>query len=829
MATTIRKSREMIGLESIEFIRPQTIRIDIFDARPNTRLFPFFDGVRVDEYMHSVQETPEVEVSLPYSDTGIYIIPPPIIDDIYPLITTSKGRLTVFFNIPSGKFNTGDREILFSDTETLSDLDIPGNVYGSVRGIFKANGSITTYQNTTFRTTITIVEIPIPLDPLAQSFFTWGRTGGVVLTSLDLYFQSKDVSVPVSVEIRPLINGFPGPLAPSSSDMVVFKSASDILISNDASIPTNFRFNAPIYLPEDGEFCFVVRSNCTSYNIWTSKMGERSIEEGTIIHEQPYVGSLFKSENNITWTPEQFEDIKFSLFCAEFDTSGSVDIDFKGNSPARAIQGSSFTTKTGSNLIIVKMPHFHGLAPGSVIDIATDVGASYNGIPSDQLTGSFPITRKIDDYYIEFSAGANATSSGPINSCNIVRHIAILNGGSGYTSAPSVVIGSPISGVTATATAVTVDGRVVAINITNPGSGYTSDPSITITGVGSGASAVAINEAIMTVVHNTPYNIVSPQFKHFLPDGTKVNASVNSCSDTYGILPVADMRIERFLNLDETRLVASKNNELNSLSGNSSFNINIVLSSSNKNVSPMIDVRERPGAQVFTHAINNQARTESVDTLTTSATAVVAGYTITNAGVGYSTTPTVTVVPAENDRNKSNIVNATITATIGGGSVTSLTITSPGTGYTVAPLIVIDAPSSGTTATATTNISAFNSELMTSGTSYSRYLTKKNKLASVSSGIRVFALAQSTPWTTFDWYIRTSLSSDATKHTDGQWRLLKCDVPRDRSANAGQFFEYEFYIDNIPAFDTYDMKMVPCSSNPSRIPYIKRYRAIVVV
>jgi hypothetical protein len=65
----------------------------------------------------------------------------------------------------------------------------------------------------------------------------------------------------------------------------------------------------------------------------------------------------------------------------------------------------------------------------------------------------------------------------------------VTNGGSGYTSAPSVTItGGGGSGATATATVTA--GVVAVVNITNSGSGYTSDPVISISG-GGGSGAVA--------------------------------------------------------------------------------------------------------------------------------------------------------------------------------------------------------------------------------------------------------------------------------------------------------------------------------------------------
>ncbi len=72
--------------------------------------------------------------------------------------------------------------------------------------------------------------------------------------------------------------------------------------------------------------------------------------------------------------------------------------------------------------------------------------------------------------------------------------IVVTNGGTGYTSAPTVAFtGGGGSG--AAATAVVADGVVVSVTITNHGSGYTSTPTISFTGVGSGATGTAIMAA----------------------------------------------------------------------------------------------------------------------------------------------------------------------------------------------------------------------------------------------------------------------------------------------------------------------------------------------
>ena len=46
-------------------------------------------------------------------------------------------------------------------------------------------------------------------DPLAQTFIVT-ETGGCFLTKLDLYFAAKDNTLPVWVEVRNVVNGYPG-------------------------------------------------------------------------------------------------------------------------------------------------------------------------------------------------------------------------------------------------------------------------------------------------------------------------------------------------------------------------------------------------------------------------------------------------------------------------------------------------------------------------------------------------------------------------------------------------------------------------------------------
>ena len=73
-----------------------------------------------------------------------------------------------------------------------------------------------------------------------------------------------------------------------------------------------------------------------------------------------------------------------------------------------------------------------------------------------------------------------------------ITGVAVTNDGTGYNYVPTVTIGSPnlANGVQATAVASISGGKVIYITVTEGGSGYTTTPTVTITG-GGGSSATA--------------------------------------------------------------------------------------------------------------------------------------------------------------------------------------------------------------------------------------------------------------------------------------------------------------------------------------------------
>ena len=164
-------------------------------------------------------------------------------------------------------------------------------------------------------------------DPLAQSFYVDKKTDpdGVFVTKCDIFFRTKDdENVPLRFQIRTMKDGFPTPKFFDLSEVVVYPE--DINTSTDGSVATTIEFAAPVYLEGDTEYAICLISNSNKYSVYVSRVGENDILTDTYISNQPTLGSLFKSQNASTWEPSQWEDLKFTLYRAEFVESGTLDL-----------------------------------------------------------------------------------------------------------------------------------------------------------------------------------------------------------------------------------------------------------------------------------------------------------------------------------------------------------------------------------------------------------------------------------------------------------------------------------------------------------------------
>jgi len=232
---------------------------------------------------------------------------------------------------PSVRIATGSKTYKLSSSST-NETPLPGSqLISSAETIYKAEGTWEERQRvTTVSTTIYYV------DPLAQSFSVGGNvedlngnspnddSNGAYLTAVDLFFATKDSdNAPLTVEIRTVELGTPTRTVLGKS---VTLKPSQINVSDDATVATKVTFDYPIYLASSQEYAVVLLApQSVQYQVWIAEMGEKTVNTSTLpdaesvrYTRQFALGSLFKSQNGTIWTANQYQDMKFKLYKAEF-------------------------------------------------------------------------------------------------------------------------------------------------------------------------------------------------------------------------------------------------------------------------------------------------------------------------------------------------------------------------------------------------------------------------------------------------------------------------------------------------------------------------------
>ena len=172
--------------------------------------------------------------------------------------------------------------------------------------------------------------------PIAQTFYInepIGGVEGIILTSVDIYFQSVSPTYGVELRICTTQNGEPTPyMLPEASKVLQVtdtygNSTPIIRSSTNASIPTRFTFDSPITLQTQTSYALVIVpiGGNPDYTIWTGAIGGSDVTTSTPIYQSTTAaGTLYLSTNDINFTPVISEAIKYTLYTADFTTSGGA-------------------------------------------------------------------------------------------------------------------------------------------------------------------------------------------------------------------------------------------------------------------------------------------------------------------------------------------------------------------------------------------------------------------------------------------------------------------------------------------------------------------------
>jgi exosome complex RNA-binding protein Csl4 len=282
------------------------------------------------------------------------------------LISDDNGTLigSIFIpnpNTSSLKYPTGSTAVRLSTTQPA--LGVPGENVSFAEATFTSSGSRVSSTKITY------------YDPLAQTFVV-DDENGIIPSSVDIFFATKSDSIPVTLQIRDVSYGTPGGPDKIIGGLEKVLLPSEVSTSSNGTVATTFTFDSLTRLEGGREYALVLLSDSDDYTVWIARMGEVEIltrnspeVEKVIINSQPSMGSLFKSQNGTTWTPSQEEDLKFKLKKCKFSTSpgtarfynSKVEVDSPENqlpeNPIFSISNSAASLNDGRHMLVFHPSH----------------------------------------------------------------------------------------------------------------------------------------------------------------------------------------------------------------------------------------------------------------------------------------------------------------------------------------------------------------------------------------------------------------------------------------------------------------------------------------
>ena len=714
------------------------------------------------------------------------------------LKTNYAGVACGLFMIPNSdkvKFRTGDRELSFGDTTgTASTTSAFANysatglqdqwqaTYTATRNAKVTQTAVsesgtTVVQSkgassvTTMIAAATSQKVGSRLissgrrwsDPLAQTFMV-NQPGGAFVTKVDLYFSSKEtkLSTPVHIEIREVVNGMPAAGVLPFSQ--VYKDPANVYTSATGLTPTTFVFPSPVYLNADTEYALVVLSDSNNYNLFISQMGETDIATNSMISTQPYLGVLFKSSNGSTWTENQLQDMKFKMYRASFNTSVTGYVNFSnGPTQVKTLPANPFKITNGSGVIRVHHP-------------AHDM----------------PVTSKVT------FAGATAVgniAAGTLNATHTISNVDL-------------------------------DSYTITVGTT-----------ATSTTVGGGSAVNATENLQYDTMHVATRSIVLPntgvEWQVKTTSGQSVDGSENAyVKDTNW----STLKTDDNVNFTSPRMVASDINSSTFMANKTSLDVMATLTSTMENISPVIDT-QRLSAITVSNRVNYptlyNVNVNGIDDRTVLSVANVVGFNSTNNSIYVNLTDATnyplmkTLSPGKYVNISGDVTNVPTTHNANNGDFLIIGTLDDGTYYHVLLQGTINtvAPNTSNTITLVEHERFIDETAPMFGSAYNKYISREVILTQPSTFIKTTLAATIPPNAAVELYYKTNPIGDADPIATKMW--IKAEPTNTvQYTTSGIYSDISYDIENIPTFDTMQVKIVLKSASSSQVPMCKDLRII---
>ena len=383
---------------------------------------------------------------------------------------------------------------------------------------------------------VTSLGYQVNRQPIAQSFFI-NEPNGIYCTQVDLFFAAKDASLPVQIQLRPMVNGFP-----SSSKIIPgtikSKAGSDVNVDTvgPALTATEFKFDEPVFLKGSEDYALVVIADSKDYEIYVAEIDKFQVGSSERrAAKQPDLGNLFYSQNGVTWLPSMNEDLSFVIHQAKFKHTSATAILHNASVPQKKLISNPVKVTSGD--ATVTMAHINsGLQVGNAIQVSGVDSTGVGGISAASINGRRLITK------VDFT---------------------------GYT--------------------------------------FEADSAADSDAIGGGANVLATK--------NIPFSLIYPNSATIVPRGTSLGAGIKTTTGkSYAGSETSFQKSTSFngikLNQNnaakEPYLIAFDSAETDELgSGVKSFDMRMLLSTNDSNVSPMIDL-QRSSITLIDNLIDKQ-------------------------------------------------------------------------------------------------------------------------------------------------------------------------------------------------------------------------------
>jgi hypothetical protein len=381
-----------------------------------------------------------------------------------------------------------------------------------------------------------------------------------------------------------------------------------------------------------------------------------------------------------------------------------------------------------------------------------------------------------------------------------------------HSTNDNVTISGVAAGTYNGITSAQINGTYTSIsNITLDSYDLTTAGTATVSGNVGGTTVAATQNRLFDVMQLQMGVLTLPLTTLTTSIRTTTGKSVNGSETPFSLQSLSNAQsvvLNDNIFFSEPRLVASDINQTNEMSGSKSLFTNITISTSNKNVSPVIDVK-----RINAFAISNRLNNPTVSSTDT--------FTGDNSTTSFTLSGTPTSVHLLSVKKNGLRLQPVDDFTIAGTTLT---------------LLSTPASNSKIVAKITNTVNYEDDIAIEGGSSAGVYITKKVSLANVSTALDIRVAASVRTGSSIKAFFRVTGGEETRRIEDLEFIPFNTDGSSDTTVDPStgdvvldnDFKDYKFSQNAIPDFNAFQIKIVFRGTNSALPARIKDFRALAL-